>query len=407
MVIGHPAPAALAENFDFSDPAVRQNPPAVYTELRKGPPRWSDSYGGFWVVTRYNDLKEMLANPALFCSGEGTTIPPTGFPLRFPPNEVDPPDHQKWRKLTAPFFTSPAVANLESSVRQVTRECLAKFVEKGSADLVTDLAVFVPPYVIADMMGFPREDAQWFAAINDHLLSTAEEEKTEENAATGLEIAAYLGKHLEERREHPRGDLLTELVQGKFDGRPLTTEEMLGVAFFFLIAGHETTIGGITFLLWRLGLNPDQRQKVIDNPKLIPAAIEETLRIDSPVVHLARTVTEDTVLGGAAMRAGDKVMVLYAAGNLDEEIFPDAETFNIERGNAKKHIAFSAGIHLCQGAGLARLEMRVVLEEVLNAIPDYEIQLDRVQYRAMQGVHSVKSMPVTFTPTSAAALTSS
>ncbi|MFZ3292828.1 MAG: cytochrome P450, partial [Mycobacterium sp.] len=110
MVIGHPAPAALAENFDFSDPAVRQNPPAVYTELRKGPPRWSDSYGGFWVVTRYNDLKEMLANPALFCSGEGTTIPPTGFPLRFPPNEVDPPDHQKWRKLTAPFFTSPAVA---------------------------------------------------------------------------------------------------------------------------------------------------------------------------------------------------------------------------------------------------------------------------------------------------------
>jgi len=113
------------------------------------------------------------------------------------------------------------------------------------------------------------------------------------------------------------------------------------------------------------------------------------------------------VLGGAAIKAGDKLMVLYAAGNLDEEIFPDAETFDIERANAKKHIAFSSNIHLCQGAGLARLEMRVVLEEVLNVIPDYEIQLDRVQYRAMQGVHSVKSMPVTFTPISAAAVTSS
>jgi cytochrome P450 len=392
--------AVLADDFDFSDARVRADRPAVYAELRKGAPRWSNAYGGHWVVSRYADLKEMLAQPAVFCSGQGTTIPPTGFPLRFPPNEMDPPDHSKWRKLAAPFFTSSAVSGLESSIRAITRERLATFVETGRGDLAKDLAQPIPAFVIADMMGFPREDAPWFAALSDRLLETAELELAEENAAAGMEFAGYLSKHLEARREHPQNDLLTELVNGAIDGRPLQIEEMLGVAFFFLIAGHETTVGGITFLLWRLGLHPDQRQRVLDDRSLIPKAIEESLRIDSPVLHLARTVTEDTVLGGAAMKAGDKVMVLYAAGNRDEEMFPDAATFDLDRANAKRHMAFSSGIHLCQGAGLARLEMRVVLEEVLDAIPDYAIESEDIEFRGIQGVHSVKTMPVTFTPTS-------
>jgi cytochrome P450 len=147
-----------------------------------------------------------------------------------------------------------------------------------------------------------------------------------------------------------------------------------------------------------LGLNPNQRQRLVDDRSLIPKAIEESLRIDSPVLHLARTVTEDTVLNGAAMKAGDKVMVLYAAGNRDEEVFADAGTFDIDRPNAKKHLAFSSSIHLCQGAGLGRLEMRVLVEEVLDAIPDYRVDEDAVEFRSIQGVHSVKSLPVTFAP---------
>lgn len=394
----------LAQNFDFSDDEVKQQRTAVYAELRKGPPNWSDAYGGHWVVSRYDDLKEMLGNPTVFCSSQGTTLPPTGFPIRFPPNEADPPDHSKWRKLTAPFFTSSAVAGLEASIRGITRERLATFVEKGQGDLAQDLAQPIPAYVIADMMGFPREDAPWFAAISDHLLVTAERKETEENAKAGLEFVEFLSKSLEDRRGHPQDDLLTELVNGTIDGRPLTFEEMLGVAFFFLIAGHETTVGGMTFLLWRLGLNPDQRQRLIDDRSLIPKAIEELLRIDSPVLHLARTVTEDTVLGGASMKAGDKVMVLYAAANLDEAVFPDAAKFDIDRENARKHVAFSSSIHMCQGAGLARLEMRVLVEEVLNTIPDYHVDVDNVKFRSIQGVHSVKSLPVTFAPTSAAGL---
>lgn len=390
--------AALADNFDFSDERVRADRAAVYTELRKGPPHWSDAYGGHWVVSRFADLKEMLSLPAVFCSGEGTTIPPTGFPLKFPPNEVDPPDHSKWRKLAAPFFTSSAVSGLEGSIRSITRELLAKFIEDGRGDLAKDLAQPIPAYVIADMMGFPREEAPWFAALSDRLLETAELKLVEENAAAGMEFAGYLSKHLEARKENPQNDLLSELAHGSIDGRPLLLEEMLGVAFFFLIAGHETTVGGITFMLWRLGLNPVQRKRILEDRSLIPKAIEESLRIDSPVLHLARTVTEDTVLGGAAMKAGDKVMVLYAAGNRDEEMFPDAATFDIDRPNAKRHMAFSSGIHLCQGAGLARLEMRVVLEEVLAAIPDYTVDTAGLEFRGIQGVHSVKTLPVTFTP---------
>jgi cytochrome P450 len=385
--------AALAENFDFSDAAVRVDPPAVWAELRKGPPRWSDAYGG-----HYDDLKEVLGNPSVFCSVHGTNLPPNGFPYPLPPNQVDPPQHAQWRKLTAPFFTSSSVKGLESSIRGVTRELLAKVLERGHCDLAGDLAQQIPAYVIADMMGFPRDDAPWFAHISDHLLETAEREQAEENAAAGAELVGYLTKHLESRREHPQNDLLTELVNGSVDGRPLTFEEMLGVAFFFLIAGHETTVGGMTFLLWRLGLNPDQRQRLTEDHSLIPKAIEESLRIDSPVLHLARTVTQDTVLNGATMKAGDKVMVLYAAGNRDEEVFPDAGTFDIDRPNAKRHLAFSSSIHLCQGAGLGRLEMRVLVEEVLDAIPDYEIDDGAVAFRSIQGVHSVKSLPVTFAP---------
>ncbi|MGB8407231.1 MAG: cytochrome P450 [Mycobacterium sp.] len=394
----------LAENFDFSDERVRRDRVAVYAELRKGPPRWSDAYGGHWVVSRYSDLKDMLGNPGAFISGEGTTIPPTGFPIKFPPNEADPPDHSKWRKLTARFFTSTAVTGLEDSVRGIVREKLAAFVEKGQADLATDLAQPIPAYVIADMMGFPREDAPWFAHISDELLVTAELKQEEANAAAALEFVTYLTKHLEDRKQNPKEDLLTDLVNGTIDGRPLAIEEMLGVAFFFLIAGHETTVGGMTFLLWRLGLNPDTRARLIEDRSLIPKAIEELLRLDSPVLHLARTVAEDTVLGGAQMKAGDKVMVLYAAGNRDEEVFPDADVFDIDRPNAKRHVAFSSGIHLCQGAGLARMEMRVLLEEILDTIPEYEIAPEAVEFRGIQGVHSVKTLPVTFTPVSAAGL---
>jgi cytochrome P450 len=390
--------AALANNFDFSDPAVRVDPPAVWAELHKGPPRWTNAYGGHWVVSRYDDLKEVLSNPSVFCSVHGTNLPPNGFPYPLPPNQVDPPQHTQWRKLTAPFFTSAAVKNLESSIRSVTRELLANVLEQGHCDLAGDLAQQIPAYVIADMMGFPRADAPWFARISDYLLETAEREQVEENAAAGAELVEYLTKHLESRKEHPQDDLLTELVNGSVDGRPLTFEEMLGVAFFFLIAGHETTVGGMTFLLWRLGLNPDQRQRLVDDRSLIQKAIEESLRIDSPVLHLARTVTEDTVLNGAAMKAGDKVMVLYAAGNRDEEVFADAGTFDIDRPNAKKHLAFSSSIHLCQGAGLGRLEMRVLVEEVLDAIPDYRVDEDAVEFRSIQGAHSVKSLPVTYAP---------
>jgi cytochrome P450 len=390
--------AELVANFDFSDPQVRADPPAVYAELRNGPPRWSDAYGGHWVVARYADLNEVLSHPEIFCSGQGTNLPPNGFPYRFPPNEADPPEHSKWRKLAAPFFTSKAIARLEDSVREVTRARLATFIQSGRADLAKDLALHIPSNVIADMMGFPREDAEWFGEISDKLLATAERpELAEENAAVGAELVGYLAKHLELRRGEPRDDLLSDLVHGTIDGRPLTPEELLGVSFFFLIAGHETTVGGITFLLWRLGQHPEQRDRLRADHSLIPAAIEESLRLDSPVLHLARTVTEDTTLGGSAMKAGDKVMVLFAAANLDEAVFPGPDEFMIDRPNSNKHLAFSAGIHKCQGAAMGRLEMRIALEEVLDAIPDYQLA-EGIAFRSLQGVHSVSSLPVTFTP---------
>lgn len=300
------------------------------------------------------------------------------------------------------FFSRHEGSRAHHSIRNT--RVLANVVEQGYADLATDVAQPIPARVIAEMMGFPPEDAPWFGEISDRLLETAERsDLADENAAAGAELVGYLTKHLEARRDQPQSDLLTDLVHGKFEGRPLTPEELLGVSFFFLIAGHETTVGGITFMLWRLGLNPNERQRLVEDRSLIPSAIEEALRIDSPVVHLARTVTEDTVLGGAAMKKGDKVMCLYAAANLDERVFSEPERFSIGRENSKQHLAFSSGIHKCQGAAMGRLEMRVALEEILEAIPDYSLG-DGVEFRTLQGVHSVKRLPVTFTPSSATLL---
>jgi cytochrome P450 len=247
-------------------------------------------------------------------------------------------------------------------------------------------------------MGFPQTDAGWFVEITDRMLYTAERpELAEENAAIGGELVGYLMKHLEARKTDPQNDLLTDLVQAQMDGRPLTPEELLGRAFFFLIAGHETTVGGVTYLLYRLGLNPDQRAALAADRSLLRGAIEEGLRIDSPVLHLSRVATQDIDLGGAAVKAGDRVVVIYASANRDEAAFDDPETFDICR-ERNRHVAFSTGIHKCQGAGLARLEMTIVVDEVLNTIPDYVIDTAGVTFRNVQGVRSVATLPVTFSP---------
>jgi cytochrome P450 len=390
--------ADLVQNFDFSNPQVRANPQAVWAELRKGPPAWSDLHGGHWVVSRYADVVAVVENPAAFTSTQGTPFPPTGFPYPLPPSEADPPEHAKYRRMAAPFFSSKALARLEDAIRQVTRDRLRSFVETGRADLAKDLAVHIPANVIADMMGFPQTDAGWFVEITDRMLYTAERpELAEENAAIGGELVGYLMKHLEARKTDPQNDLLTDLVQAQMDGRPLTPEELLGLAFFFLIAGHETTVGGVTYLLYRLGLNPDQRAALAADRSLLRGAIEEGLRIDSPVLHLSRVATQDIDLGGAAVKAGDRVVVIYASANRDEAAFDDPETFDICR-ERNRHVAFSTGIHKCQGAGLARLEMTIVVDEVLNTIPDYVIDTAGVTFRNVQGVRSVATLPVTFSP---------
>ena len=392
-------PAAdLAEDFDPTSPDFRNDRQPVFAELRKGPPRWSSAFGGMWVVSRYEDVVEVTSKPLIFCSSQGTNLPPNGFPYRFPPGEADPPEHLVYRQLSAPFFSPKAVAGLEGTIRTITRSCIDRFISRGSADLASELASHVPPYVIAEMMGFPKEDAELITHLGDRLLETSEQpDKVEENTKAGQEFVAYLNFHIESRKAEPRDDLLTQLVQGTFNERPLTPEELFGLSFFLLIAGHETTVGAIGFMLLHLGRHPEQMKKLRDDRSLITGAIEEALRVDTPVTYMGRTVAEDTHLSGVTMHKGEKVMLLWASANFDESVFEDPEEFSIERPN-NRHIAFGSGIHRCQGAAMGRLEMRVVLEEILDAIPDYTVDESGVTIRNYAGVHSVKSLPVSFTP---------
>ena len=391
-------PDELAQDFDPLRPEFRRDRAPVFAELLGSAPRWSTAMGGMWVISRHPDVIEAANNPRVFCSSQGTNLPPNGFPYRFPPGEVDPPDHQVYRQLSAPFFSPSATAKLETTIRTVARSCIDRFASRGSADLAKELASQVPPYVIADMMGFPTEDASLIGELSDRLLSTSgQPELAAENQQAGADFVAYLNTHLERRKQHPSDDLLTTLVQSRFRDRPLTAEELFGLSFFLLIAGHETTVGAIGFMLLHLGRHPDQMQRLRADRSLVAGAVEEALRMDSPVSWMGRTVAEDTEFRGVKMRKGDKVMLLWAAANLDESAFDDPKSFRIDRpGN--RHTSFGWGPHRCQGSSLGRLEMRVVLEEVLDSIPDYVVDEDGVEIQDFAATHSLKSLPVTFTP---------
>jgi cytochrome P450 len=204
------------------------------------------------------------------------------------------------------------------------------------------------------------------------MLEAAANDDSQVNAEQALQLFSYLFEALEDRRDNPRDDMLTRIVQLEFDGRPLTEDELLGITFLVAVAGHETTVGAIGALLLRLADHPEAREAIIDNPELSFSAIEESLRLEPPIQYFSRTVTRDTVIGGVPLAAGAKVLLSWASANHDPDAFSDADSFVWERPN-NRHLAFGAGPHRCIGAHLARLELRVVLEEMLRRIPPWRV----------------------------------
>ena len=384
------------EKFDPTSPEYIRDPYPTYDRLRKStcPVARSDQYGGFYLLSRYADVKDVARDTKKYTSTKGVTLPPVGNPMPFLPIELDPPEHTKYRRVLQSWFSPREMAKLEEPLRAIVTELIDEFVDRGEADFVEELSGPLPPIVIALLLGLPREDWAQFRSRAETLVQSAEVEDADAGAAASMELLAYLGERIEERKQTPADDMLTKMINIEIDGEPISSDAVLGLAFFLLMAGHETTVGGLSMMLLHVATQKDVRERLLEDPDLIERAVEESLRLEPPIQTIGRTVTESMCLHGVNLNEGDKIAIGWGSANRDPEVFDDADEFDVDRPRNPPHVAFGEGVHRCLGSSLARLEMKVVLEEVLRRTPNYQVvEPDKIEVGGFLARH-VRSMPV-------------
>jgi len=334
-------------------------------------------YRPFWAITKHADIIEISKQPAKFQSAGRFILFPDAVappgqsleeapPLRMLVN-MDPPEHRDYRRLVSSFFTPRAVGRLEARLEEITRDIFDELAGDGgwrSFDFVSEVAALQPLRMITEMLGIPREREQWVLKITNQNFGledpdfALEGDTREERLAFLTEAAAYITSLMAERRKRPTDDLTSVLAHASLDGGPVPPFELFSLYFLVMVAGHDTTRNAISGGLLTFLQHPDQLAKLQKDPSLVGRAADEIVRWTTPVNHFARTATEDTVLRGQKIAKGDSLALFYASANRDEDVFPDGETFRIDR-DPNPHLGFGVGEHFCLGAHLARMDLRV------------------------------------------------
>jgi cytochrome P450 len=371
----HPPVDDWAHDFDHTDEAWAANPFPIWDELReKCPVAHSDRYGGVWLPTRHDDVAAIAYDTDRFTSRSiiVTEYRPPDFAPRgiAPPISSDPPFHHGARRLLLPAFAPQAIDKLESATRDYCHELIEAMRGRDVVDAAEEYAQHIPVRVIARMLGFPEDDADRFRGFVNHVIegvSLPLEERFE-----GMQVLfEYLRDQVQDHIDHPRDDLTSFLLNAEMDGEPITMEHVGGTIALLLLAGIDTTWSAIGASLWHLAASPHDRQRLVQEPELLPIAMEELLRAYAPVT-MARLVKHDMDWNGCPMKADDWVLLPFPAANRDPEEFDDADRVIIDR-EENRHSAFGLGIHRCAGSHLARMELRVALEVWLEAFPEFEL----------------------------------
>jgi cytochrome P450 len=390
----------LCSRFDHTDPNLSVDLAGNYATMRNHcPVTKSEAHGGFWAISRYQDIIAAAQNHRVLQSGGGVTIPALGNPLPALPTESDEPEHTAYRAVIWDFLTPGAVKRYEAGVRAMVNDLLDDIIEAGAADLVPALAEPLPIRAAGLALGFNAEEGDRFYRDFRTMVEAAGAGDMNAAIAAAGSFIAFLGETLAAVAKEPReNSVITAVVNGKHaDGRPFSGEEQIGTLFATSAAAVETTTHAVAHLLHRVA-EPGLKRQLMDEPGLIHSCIEEMLRIDSPNNMLARTVAEPLEFGGQQMQTGDRVLLLWGSGNLDETAFPDPDKFIPDR-SPNQHLAFGWGIHKCAGQHFARLELRVALQEVLRRIPDYEIAGEVPPPHLKGGLFwTLDALPVRFTP---------
>lgn len=391
-------------NFNPYDPKLHEDPYPVYRELRDRYPLYRNDELDFWALSRREDVAKALLSPNTYISGKGIAVglgePPAGsgatasVPLLI---MMDGHEHQQLRGLVSGAFSPRRVAALEPAIRKIATNLIDRLCDRAEPDLVLDFSNPFPTTVIAELLGVPSADHNQFKEWSNKItqFDPAKTDGVHPSAESGpaAELAAYLVAVIEERRKEPRDDLLSRLIAAEVEGRKLSLPELIGFSFLLLVAGHETTTNLISNALVLLDQYPDERKKLIEDPSLIPNAVEEFLRFDAPVQGLARTLTRDVEWHGETIPEGGQVLLLFASANRDERYFSEPDRFDVTR-SAKDHLAFGFGKHFCLGSGLARLEARIAFETLLARIPDFRLCDDKVERLCSGPIRGAVKLPV-------------
>jgi cytochrome P450 len=367
------------------------NPQPGYKVLRDNAPVLS--VGGGVLLSRKADIDEAFRHPEVFSSNADALNIGNVRPLI--PLQIDPPDHVRYRRLLDPLFAPKKMAELESHVVTAVNGRIDAFVNRGSCDLVSEFTVPLPSEVFLALFGLPFEELDTFLRMKDGIIRPPQEDLDGQAAhrrATAEEMYTYFNKILDERTADPRDDMLSGFLDAEIDGRRLTREEILDICFLLMIAGLDTVTSSLECFFAYLAQNPDQRDRLVADPALIPNAIEEMLRFETPVIGVPRVAVKDAEIAGTEIHAGDQVMILLGSANTDEAEFPNADAVDFDR-DVNRHLAFGGGVHRCLGSHLARLELRVALREFHARIPAYRLAPD-AELTYTTGIRSLASLPL-------------
>jgi cytochrome P450 len=381
---------------DVNDADIHDHLYETFAEVRRASPvAYSERFGGYYMLTRYDDVRHAAMDHERFTTSRGVTIPAMKKSMPAIPLEVDPPEHTAYRRLLLPRFRPANALELEPVMVDTIDQAIDAIIDEGKADFYADIAEPVPPVIVAHVLGMDVDDWRKLRAWVSASIHASMGGLDQDEQASTDQLEQYLHALLERKRAEPGQDLISTLLAETIDGEPLPDERILGIASLIGVAGHETTVNAIANMLRYLGLHPDHRAALIDDPYLMPTAVEEILRFDAPQIQLARVVTEECEFAGHTFSEGDRVGLLWGSANHDEEYFEDPESFRLDR-RRNHHLAFGAGAHKCLGEHLARLEIAVVTREVLRRIPDYElVNPDAVEWTPGMN-REMRSLPVTF-----------
>jgi cytochrome P450 len=387
--------------FGTMDAEMAARPQPVFKVLRDTMPVMPVEGLGV-VLTKRADVEQVLRHPEVFSSNIDAVDLKNIRPLI--PLQIDPPEHKKFRRLLDPIFAPRKVAVLEEKLSLAANELIDKFVERGTVDFAKEFSIPFPTHVFLDLLGLPLEELPRFLAMKSGIIRPnlvtgrpyGSREAQELQQKTADSIYDYFNAVLEEREVERRDDLLSAFLDATVDGHSLTREDILDICFLFLIAGLDTVTATLDCMFGYLATHPEQRRQIAEDASIIPTAIEELLRWETPVMGIVRVALEDAEVGGCPVRKDDRVMVMLGSVNTDESDMADAHVVRFDRAE-NRHLAFGGGVHRCLGSNLARLELRVALREWHRRIPEYRVE-DGHELVYTPSIRSIDYFPMVFTP---------